>query len=861
MELILEEIKKWLQERPIWLKESAKRISKKGDLNEADYIELAELCIAGNKPDEEFEAGSTASLIQLQNQVEDNFLRIKSIEDVKGVSALGARNPLEFKAALSVVYGQNGSGKSSYTKLIKHLTGTRNPGKLMGNVHVKDSQPQECLVTFSTIEGEEKVKWSQENRVIDGLRNVQIYDTQTANIYVNNENEVSYEPYILHFFTRLTETCINVERIITGKMDRISLKDITIPAKFDNTQIYRWYQKLNHLTKKEEVQSNVYWSQQCEEKLSSNMRFLLKSDTEKVNQSYEMQKKHLSFIKDLLEELRLKLNPEILLKVIEAKTDFVNKKRAVQEDAVKVFKGLSLEGIGSDSWKLFWESARKYSEEYAYPEKAFPNVTEQANCVLCLQPLGVEAQDRLVSFESYVTGHLEEKSKSAENKYKAIIEGLIEVPQIESTQERIELAQINDKHEQDRILECISKYRSRVKLFKEAEEIIEIPDILDNDVINKINEKITFIDEELVRFKEAESGSKRKEIHEEILNLEARKYLYEYKTIILDNLEKLNRIKILEDARNLTKTNSLSTKKSSLADQLITTEYKKRFQKELKELGGNKIKVDLVKTRASKGQVYHKIVLEDCPPTIKTNDVLSEGEFRIVSLAGFLADLEVNTVNTPFIFDDPISSLDQDFEEATVNRLLKLSMTRQVIVFTHRISLLTLLEERAKKEGIDSEAIFLRAEPWGTGETGGIPLYAAKPITALNKLMNERLSKAKKVLESEGQEEYEIHAKSICSEFRILIERIIEYDLLGDIVHRFRRSVTTKGKLEKLPLITEEDCNLFEEMMTKYSVFEHSQSNELPVNMPEPEDLLSDMNKIRDWSISFKKRSQSKALI
>ncbi len=50
--------------------------------------------------------------------------------------------------------------------------------------------------------------------------------------------------------------------------------------------------------------------------------------------------------------------------------------------------------------------------------------------------------------------------------------------------------------------------------------------------------------------------------------------------------------------------------------------------------------------------------------------ILSEGETRIAALAAFLADTTGSNQLAPFIFDDPISSLDQDFEERVVERLV-----------------------------------------------------------------------------------------------------------------------------------------------------------------------------------------------
>ena len=117
---------------------------------------------------------------------------------------------------------------------------------------------------------------------------------------------------------------------------------------------------------------------------------------------------------------------------------------------------------------------------------------------------------------------------------------------------------------------------------------------------------------------------------------------------------------------------ALSKKKSLLADDLITNAYVNRFKNELSLLKAGHLPVELKKTRADVGHVYHQIFLKNIrAPGVKTIDILSEGEFRIISLAAFLADSEGRGAKTPFVFDDPISSLDQPYEEATARRLTR----------------------------------------------------------------------------------------------------------------------------------------------------------------------------------------------
>ena len=98
--------------------------------------------------------------------------------------------------------------------------------------------------------------------------------------------------------------------------------------------------------------------------------------------------------------------------------------------------------------------------------------------------------------------------------------------------------------------------------------------------------------------------------------------------------------------------------------------------------------------------------------------------------------------------------------------------------------------------------------------------------------------------------------KSICSDFRILVERAIENDLLCGVVQRFQRPVHTL-KLKDLAKLKDTDCNLLDSLMTKYSGFEHSQSTELPVELPKPDELLSDMTSLKNWREEYAKRSDS----
>lgn len=338
----------------------------------------------------------------------------------------------------------------------------------------------------------------------------------------------------------------------------------------------------------------------------------------------------------------------------------------------------------------------------------------------------------------------------------------------------------------------------------------------------------------------------------ELSELEARRWAHDNRAALDAHARRGSELTILDRARDLTGTTALSRKKSEVAEHVVSRAFQDRFRRELSLLRGHRVSVRMERSRVARGHALHQVRVQ-APHALPPGEIMSDGEGRIISLAAFLADARGMPAAHPFIFDDPISSLDQDFEEAVVARLVELSRERQVIVFTHRVSLLALLKEAAGKP--EPAEICLRKEAWGAGQPADFPLSAQKPRQALKALRDHRLAQARKKLQSEGRVEYHPLAKSICSDFRSLLERVVESVLLGDIVQRFGRGVQTKNKLAALAAIQLMDTDFIDALMTRYSAFEHSQPGELCAELPEPDELQRDLDSLISWIADFDKRA------
>lgn len=98
--------------------------------------------------------------------------------------------------------------------------------------------------------------------------------------------------------------------------------------------------------------------------------------------------------------------------------------------------------------------------------------------------------------------------------------------------------------------------------------------------------------------------------------------------------------------------------------------------------------------------------------------------------------------------------------------------------------------------------------------------------------------------------------RSLCTQFRNLVERGIEQELLSGVVQRFARNVSTL-KLPRLYALSGDDISLFDQLMTKYSYFDHSQSLETPIALPRIEDIEGDLNRLSAWHKDFKSRCET----
>ena len=844
------QFEEWLRVQPSWLQDAAWRIYHGLKIDDDQISIYADMCVAQAKKESfEYKRLSDKETAKAGNS---SKMAIMKLSDIVGVNALAAEASINFsEKALTVIYGLNGAGKSGFMRIFKQLSGSPFEEPIQPNVFKKTEAGKPSCKFLVKVNGAEQevpcdLSSKTSNQLFSGF---DVFDTRISNAYITSTNNVCYQPFVFTVLSQLSNTADRITKRLKVSISGITNESVKVPDEFSRLVETSWIRDLSEKTKFPETYA--VWPEELEKLLSSLPALL---DTEKVTQRLGILQGHLRTISPIFDDLegaRIASKSESLA---EAYKEYLAAKSKL-DVAKKMFKESADEkdqiSVNSADWKSLWAIAKSYYETSFCEENGKQFGDQGSICPLCHQSIAGATFHRFKSVNEYINGTCSEDYNTALKTLKNSIEPVL--ARVYSPKQIVQqLSQILNGPE---IRSIAAEYEKLALVKAEADVDTAFTNICSLDlaqVIAILSDKKSTFETEIDDLKKSLQDEEQIGRQKQLTDLKCHKWIFQNKASLETVISNLKRIKQLSDAKQYLTTNKITIESNRLASALITDAYIGRFTNELQRLAPG-IKVKLEKASSQKGNSPYKVTL-DSGSVIKhkPEDILSEGEQRIVALAAFFADATGRDELTPLIIDDPISSLDNNFEERATKRIVELARTRQVIVFTHRISLLIGIKDCCEEQDVDFCENRIRSAFKGKGLLDLEGKYYGKIPEQLNDLSG-RLKQVKK--KDPDSEEYVDAIGRSCQQFRICVERSVEDELLFGIVKRFSRKIRTDNLVKKLPAITHEDCKMVDDMMTKYSFIEHSQPSETPSEYYAIEDIQTDVQKYYDWLTEYKKRT------
>jgi len=869
---ILKDIINWVNNKPLFWQVAIDRLIRNNELTETDISELKEICkVDFGLSEFEFDAVDFNDLRDFADKsTNDDNIILSKITNIDNINALSKSSELEFApSGLNIIYGDNGSGKSSYVSILKHSCNTRGQKPrindnlfdpaCVGNDKKADIEYTSDGINFTT------VNLINETVSENTLKKIDVFDTFSANHYIEGEDEIAFIPQGLSIIEKLAEALRKVEEqlnleLSNPSMQKFDYKLLEVP---EGTTAKLFLDNLNANSTLDELRAESIWNSSKNVRIETIVKDIEKlkaTDPKKSLKSNEEKIKRFEILANKFQNLENNLTGQILNNLKQILNNFCTAKKALEESSNTAFSDLPIQGVGNNAWKILWESARKFYNESTQTE-SFPNVSDNSSCPLCLQDLEEKARERFTKFEDFVKNDIQKTFDEAKEKYELAIERLNRLEfnfeeQIPISVELNELVE-NYSEKQAEYLNALSGQKEYiVRLFNSMKTIEEIntievdstPKTLIQDLNKSLSElnkklKVQAIDEDL------------KPLLKELNQLNGEKKIYEYKPKLGREIYRQKKVGLLNQCISKCNTRTITTFSNELTTRYINQNLKQNFKSELKKLGFKNIKIE-TETKGQRGKQYHFLRLdENNSNNIALKDILSEGEHRCISLATFLSELAISEHKSAIIFDDPVSSLDHKWRNKISKRITEEALERQVIVFTHDITFLLMIQEHSKGLNCDLNIKSLTRKPKETGIVATNPPWDALSVGKRIGVLKSAHQQLAKIEKSETEEVYKERAKDLYGKLRETWERFIEEVFLNGAIQRFGRAIQTQ-RLSKIIDLTDEDYKLVDVNMSKCSTYftGHDTAGTLIEEMPDSDGFLVDLKILEEYKQKIEKR-------
>ncbi|MCL7762701.1 AAA family ATPase [Polaribacter sp. Z014] len=869
---ILNDIIDWVENKPNFWQVAIDRLIRNNELTDNDITELTKICkVDYGLSKYVFTKVDFNDLRNFANNASSsNDVILSKISNVDNINALSKNCELDFAPkGLTIVYGDNGSGKSSYVSILKHTCNTRgHKPEINDNLYDPTSFGKDKKADIEyTIDGTNFNIVNLVNEEVSNsvLKSVDVFDTFSANHYIEGEDEIAFIPQGLSIVEKLAANIKIIESKLNSELLSPALKgfEYSLLDVSACSTAKTFLEKLNAETNLDELRTESIWNSTKDfriEQLIKEIEKLNAIDPKKNLKENEEKIKRFEILEKKFQTLEDNLTGQILIDLKQALNNFVTTSKALKESSVKEFSDLPIEGVGNSSWKLLWESARKFYNKSTETEN-FPEINKDSNCPLCLQSLDEDAKNRFTSFEEFIKNDIQKTYDEAYNKFDLAFKDLnkLDFSFEEQKPTTIELNELIDDYSknQEQYLDLLSKQKENlITLFNTKKIIHDFNEIeIENTPKTQIQELIKTLMETNEKLKVQSIEEDLKPLNKELNQLKGEKKIYNYKPKLAREIYRQKKIKLLHQCIRNCNTRTITTHSNELTTKYICQNLKQNFKKELTKLGFKNIKIE-TETKGKSGKQYHYLKLDEQNANkIILKDILSEGEHRCISLATFLSELSISEHKSAIVFDDPVSSLDHKWRNKISKRITEEALERQVIVFTHDITFLMMIQEQSNKLNCNLDIKSLTRKAKETGIIAINPPWDALKVSTRIGILKNAHQELRKIENTETEEIYKERAKTLYGKLRETWERFIEEVFLNGVVQRFGRAIQTKA-LSKIVDLTAEDYNIVDVNMSKCSTCftGHDAAGALIEETPDSDEFLTDLIILEDFIKTIRKR-------
>ena len=611
-------------------------------------------------------------------------LSIARLSEVRGVNALIAGESIEPHDGLTILYGENATGKTGYSRIFKALANSRTADEILGNIQSAADEPPSAKIAYKLGDDAQEFTWTGERGIAPFTR-MSIFDTPSVTYHVDDDLEYVYVPVALVLFNHVISAVQGVQACIDTAITQLGSGASTLLNRFPKeASVYPLIETLGAATDLEALRAKTDSDPKIDERLDSLRQAVAALQANTIAPQISLRQRE----RRVLQQASA-ISTSLQGFDITAYNNSVRKRRELAADyesfRSELFAAANLPAEPEDSWSAFIAAGDVYRQHLTSL-----GAHDENRCLYCRQDLGGAARSLLDKYSAY----LEDKISADIKTVDAQLEGHARAVQsIDASDVATYIGEYESREDKPPFYAPLVAVDHGRQALQNALADCEIADSNLIDILEPSIEIVrsslttTSADLEILQSQASNRmtalAEKRAELNELVAAAELARSWPAIETQVT-NAKEADRLTILRPT--LPRLSRQVTELSKTAsDQMINQSFDALFVEECEALRAPALKVQFV---GREGKAQRRKVLSG---RHRPSKVLSEGEQKVLAMADFLAEARLAGITAPVIFDDPVSSLDHRRINEVAMRIANLADANQVIVFTHDIFFATTL--------------------------------------------------------------------------------------------------------------------------------------------------------------------------
>ena len=679
----------WANKSDEWVRRLVRQVlGSSGQVSESEQALIYQLLLEEKGIDDRTLPTEPLLASPAQPLVHAEPFHLARISNVRGVNALVEGEHIDFGLGLTLLYGENGMGKTGYARILKRMAGSRSAEDILADVNLEDDPPPPSADIDYRLGGTElSHQWNGE-KAQPPFTLMSIFDNPSAHLHVDDDLRYTYRPASLAFFDRVNLEVQNIRELIEKERQSLTFDNSALLRRFDSSSsIYPYIESLGPATNLQELQQYLTLPDNAAEEEKELESTIAALSADLVGQQVSLNSKFQNVLTEALAytavvgDFKTQDYSVALNRLSELHSD----QTALRDS---LFAAANLPAEPEQTWEEFIRAGRKYREHLESL-----GLHDDTRCLYCRQILNTDALDLIVKYSDYLESQIAKDIEAQESTIQILVKP-VEDSSLAAVQAFCEPADAETDKGIPAPADQIEALRELVSLERTLREQFTDKVLVDENILSqlpgigaKVGLWLTDVKAnlEVLRAQDSDQEKSLSEKENKLLELKARlelnKSWVEVEDIVAvasrDDKLRAERAAIANVLRNIT---VLSNKAS---EQLLNNNFKEMFRNECAELRAPELEV---KFSGREGVAQRKKKL---PGGLNPSKVLSEGEQKVLAVADFLAEARMSDNSVPVIFDDPVSSLDHRRVGEVARRIADLASDHQVVVFTHDIWLVT----------------------------------------------------------------------------------------------------------------------------------------------------------------------------